>query len=128
MEELQPSAASKERHAGESVAPPTDPTQTRADLVAPTLEQSIAMGPTSPTTGELLTSGSASPGGGLHDEGDPGTEEMWGAAATSSGLAEASTEPAGDAPSSAARGPPVVAEQVEAMVEAVLRHLVQARQ
>ena len=41
-----------------------------------------------------------SPGDGLHNEGDPGAEEMWGAMASSSGLARESMEPTGDVPSS----------------------------
>ena len=127
-EELQPSTASDERHAGEPVAPLADLAQTRVDPVAPTSEQSIAIGPTGPTMGEPSTAGPASPGSGLHDEGDPGAEEMWGVAAMSSGLAGASTEPTGDAPRSVARGPPMVAEQVAAMVEAELGRPVRARQ
>ena len=60
-----------------------------ARLMVPTTEEPSAIGPTLP-------------GGGLHDEGNLGVEEVWGVATTSSGLAEVSTEPAGDAPSSAA--------------------------
>ena len=72
-----------------------------ADLVAPALEQSTATGPTGPTMGEPSIATLVSPGGGLHDEGDPGAEEMWGAVATSSGLARASTKLAGNASGSA---------------------------
>ena len=72
--------------------------------------------------GEPSIAGPTSLGGGLHDEGDPSVEEMWGVAATSSALTEASMEPASDAPSSAARGPPVVVEQVATMEEAALGH------
>jgi len=46
----------------------------------------------------------------------------------SSGLARPSTEPTGDAPSSAARGPPVVAEQVAATAKVALGHPVQVQQ
>ena len=128
MEDLQPSAASDERRPGEPVTLHVDPAQTRADVVAPASEQSRAAGLTGPTIGEPSTAGPASPGSGLHDEGDPGAEEMWGVAAMSSGLAGASTEPTGDAPRSVARGPPMVAEQVAAMVEAELGRPVRARQ
>jgi len=102
------------------VAPTADLAQTRADLVAPASEQSTATGLTGPTMGEPSTAGPASPSGGLHDEGDPGAEEMWSAAATSSGLDGASTEPTGDALSRVACGPPMVAEQVAAMMEMAL--------
>jgi len=64
----------------------------------------------------------------LHDKGDLGVEEVRGVAATSSGLARVSTEPAGDAPSSAVRGPHVVAEQVVATAELALGLHVRARQ
>ena len=65
--------------------------QTRAS------KQSTAIGSTIPTMGEPSIAGPPSPGGGLHNEGNPGAEEIWGAATMSSGLAGASTEPAGDA-------------------------------
>ena len=102
MKELQPSSASDERHAMEPVAPPTNPTQTRVDPVAPAWEQSTTVGPTDPTIGEPSIAGPASPGGGLHDEGDPSAEEMCGVVAMPSGLARASTELTGDVLSSAA--------------------------
>ena len=96
------------------------------DLVTPTVEQLTVAEPTAPTMEEPSTTGLTSHGIGLHDEGDPDVEEAWDATMMLSGLARAGTEPAGDAPSSAARGPPVVAEQVAAMAEAALGHPVQA--
>jgi len=57
---------------------------------------------------EPSTTGLTLPGGGLHDAADPGVEEVWDAMMMSSGLAEAGMEPTGDAPSSAAQGPPTV--------------------
>ena len=60
---------------------------------------------------EPSTTGLTSPGGGLHDEGDPSVEEAWDAMATLSDLAGAGMKPAGDTLSSAVQGPPVVAEQ-----------------
>ena len=59
---------------------------------------------------EPSTTGLTSPGGGLHDEGDPNVDEAWDATVTLSGLAKAGV-PARDALSSAAQGPPTVAEQ-----------------
>ena len=61
--------------------------------------------------GEPSTVGPTSPGGGLHDEGDPGAEEIQDAVATSSGLARATMEPAGDVPSCVMQGPPIATEQ-----------------
>ena len=90
-------ATRDERHAGELVAPSADPSQTRADLVALASEQSTAARLTDPTTGEPSTAGPPSPGCGLHNEGNPSAEEIWGAATMSSGLAGASTKPVGDA-------------------------------
>ena len=92
------------------------------DPVAPTVEQPMVARPTAPTTEEPSATRPTSPGGGLHDKGDPGVKEMLGAAATSSGLAGASMEPVGDAPSSTALGPFVVAEHVATTVEAALEH------
>lgn len=98
---------------GEPVAPLA---QTRVDLVAPTSKQSTFVGVTSPTIAEPSVAGPASPGSGLHDNGDPGADEMWGAATMSTSLAAASTEPLGDVPSSAMRGPPMVVGQVAVIV------------
>ena len=75
--------------------------------------------------GEPSIAGPASPGDGLHDDGDPSVEEIRDAAATSSGLAGVGTEPMGDAPSSATQGPPTVAEQAS-MAREVLGCSVQA--
>ena len=50
------------------------------------------------------------PGGGAHDEGDPGDEGLWSAAATSADSAGAGAGAAGDAPRSAAQDPPTTAE------------------
>jgi hypothetical protein len=50
----------------------------------------------------------ASPGDGVHDEGNPGDEEIWGGTVTSADLARAGVE---DTLSSVARDPPIVAEQ-----------------
>ena len=127
MEDLQPSTVDDGRCVEEPRAPHAELEQAKMDLVAPTVEQPTVARPTAPTTEEPLAIGPTLPSGGLHDEGNLGVEEVWGAAATSSGLAGVSTEPAGDAPSSAARGPPVVAGQVAAMEEAALGHLVRAR-
>ena len=118
MEVLQPSATDDGRHMEESATPHAEGAQARANPVAPTMEEPSTTRPTSP-------------GGGLHEKGDPTVEEVWDVLATSSGLAEAGTEPAGDAPSSAAQSPPVVAEQVSstvaAMAEVALRCCVQAQ-
>ena len=58
--------------------------------------------PTTPTMEVPSITRPTSPGGGLHDEGDPSVEEAWDAMVMSSGLAGAGTEPTGDTPSSAA--------------------------
>ena len=130
-EVLQPSAADDGRHMEEPAAPHAKQAQVRVDLVFPTMEQPTVAELTAPTMEEPSTTGPTSPNGGFHDEGDPGVEEAWDAVATSSGLAGAGTEPAGDAPSSAAQSPPVVAEQVSstvaAMAEVALRCCVQAQ-
>ena len=108
------------------MAPPADPTHTRANPVAPAPEQSATVGLTNPTMGEPSTTGLASPSGGLHDDGDPGVEEMRDAVAMSSGLARANMELAGDMPSSAAQGSPTAAKQTSSagasIAEAVLGH------
>ena len=112
------------------MAPPTNPAQTRVDPVALASEQSIATRSTKPTMGEPSIAGPASPGGELHDESDPGAEEMEDEAATSSGLAGATMEPARDVPRSAVQGSPVAIEQapsaVASIAEAVLGCPVQA--
>ena len=114
------------------MAPPTNPAQTRVDPVALASEQSIATRPTGRTTGEPSVAGPASPGGELHDESDPGAEEMEDEAATSSGLAGATMEPMGDVPSSAAQGSPMAAEQAPSIgasiAEAMLGRPVRALQ
>ena len=90
------------RRVEELRAPHAEPEQARMDLVAPTTKQPAVAWPTTPTTKEPSATGPTLPGGGLHDEGNLGVEEVWGVAMTSSDLAEVSMEPAGDAPSSAA--------------------------
>ena len=72
------------------------------DSVAPIVEQPTVARLIAPTMEEPSSTGPTSPGGGLHAKGNPGMEEVWGAVVTSSGLAEVSAEPAGDAPSDAA--------------------------
>jgi hypothetical protein len=64
--------------------------------------------PAAPTMEEPPVTGLTSPGGRVHDKGNPGDEKIWGAAAMSADLARAGVK---DAPSSAARDPPAVAEQ-----------------
>ena len=71
------------------------------DPAAPTMEQPMIARLTAPTMVEPSVTRPTLPGGGLHDDGDPGVEEVWGAAATSSSLAGVSTKPVGDALSSA---------------------------
>ena len=122
MEDLQPSAVDDRRRVEEPRAPHAKTEHAKMDLAAPTMEQPMIARLTDPTMEEPSTTGLTSPGGELYDESDPSVEEVWGVAATSSGLAGASMETAGDAPSSVARGPPMVAEQVAAMAEAALGH------
>ena len=80
--------------------------------------------------GEPSTTRLASHDGGLHDNGNPGAEEMWDAAATSSSLVGANMEPTGDMLSSAVQGLPTAIEQAPSVgastAEAVLRRPVQA--
>ena len=82
--------------------------------------------------GEPSTTGPTSAGGGLHDDGDPGMEEMWDATMMSSSLVGANMLPTGDVLSSTAQGPPTAAEQVPSVgastAEAVLERPVRAWQ
>ena len=66
--------------------------------------------PTAPAMEEPSTTGPISPGGGLHDEGDPGVEEL------SGGLGGEGMETTGDASSSTTLGLPMVAEQAPSAV------------
>ena len=105
----------------EPAAPHTKQALARVDPVAPTVEQPMVVELTASTMEESSTTGPTLPGGGLHDEGDPSVEEAWDATTTSSGLAGVGTEPAGDASSSAAQGPPTVAEQASSVVASTAR-------
>jgi len=58
---------------------------------------------------ELPITGPISPGGGAHDEGDPGDEGFWSAAAMLADPTKAKAGAAGDAPSNVAWDPPMVA-------------------
>ena len=131
MEVLQPLATNDGRHTEEPVAPHSEQAQARVDSVAPTMEQPMVAEPTAPTMEEPSTTGPTSPGGRLHDEGNPSVEEALDAMARLSGLARAGMKPAGDASSSAAQGPPMVAKPASStavsMVGVVLRRSVQAR-
>ena len=109
-------AADDGRHTEELAAPYDEQAWARTDLVTPIMEQPMVAEPTAPTMEEPSTTGPTSPDGGFHDEGDPGVEEAWDAMAMLGGLGGAGMEPAGDAPSSAAQGSPMVAEQAPSAV------------
>lgn len=84
-------------------------------MVAPTMEEMPVLEPVAPTMEELPTTGPTSPGGGVHDEGDPANalsgEEAWTTAGSSGDPAGVETETARDAPSGTVEGPPVATEQ-----------------
>lgn len=85
------------------------------DPVAPTVEQMPIAEPITPATEEPPATGSTSPSGGVHDEGDPanvsGSEEAWTAAESWGGPARAGTEAAGDTLSSVVEGLSAATEQ-----------------
>jgi hypothetical protein len=64
------------------------------DAATPTLEEAGMPGAASPPSVEVLESGPTSLGGGLHEEGDPKTDEMW-RAATSADVPASATMTAG---------------------------------
>lgn len=84
-------------------------------LVTPTMEETPTRESVAPSMEELLATGLTSPGSGAHDEGDPidasGGEEAWTIVRSSGGPVRAGSEAMGDALSSPAKGPSMVIEQ-----------------
>ena len=78
------------------------------------MEQPRAAKPAVPAIEEPPATRPTSPGGGAHDEGDPGDEGLWSATVASADPTGAEVGTAGDAPNSAAWDLPTVAEQVVA--------------
>ena len=83
---------------------PTTPLEVKGgDPTIPIEEGPAASVPTAPVFEEPPTTGLTSPGGGAHDEGDPGTKEAWTMTKVSRDAARVGAETAGGAPSSGCR-------------------------
>lgn len=115
------------------MATTTEQRCTVADQVALIMEGApVAVEPAVPTVEEALAVGPTSSSGGAHDEGDPGDEGFWGATGTSADVAKVGAGTAGDALSITGPGPPAVAEQgtltAASTAEMGLRRPVRAQQ
>jgi hypothetical protein len=84
------------------MAPHGEQSQVGADLVAPTMGKPEVAEPAAPAVEEPPATGLTLPGGGAHDEGDPGDDEVLGATTTSADPTGAGVGVAGGALSSAA--------------------------
>lgn len=78
------------------------------------IEQQVAVELAAPAMEELPVTGLTSPGGEVHDKGDPGDEGLLATRMMPADTAEAGAEAIGDALSTTAREPPTVAEQMMA--------------
>lgn len=68
-------APAGEGHVGEPVVPTAGLVRAEAEVAAPAFEQSMAAGPSGQAAKGPTVVEPSSPGGGLHDEGDPSVEE-----------------------------------------------------
>jgi hypothetical protein len=108
-EVLQPSEVTGGQGSTGAVVPTSAEACVETGVATPALEVAHMPEMTTPTLVEVPEAGPTSLGGGLHEEGDPGTDEMW-HAATSADAQASTAMTTGDSTSSAAGAPPMASD------------------